>query len=301
MSMTVALAMTSLPRPGWLPHDVWPFKTMTLDVDRASIAVSEAGEGPVLLFYTGIGQFIWRDVITRLAPDFRCIPLDPPGIGFSAPVPRAEATLQNSAKAVGAVIDALDVRDFTLVAHDSGGPPSIAAVARRPRRIRGIVGVNTFGWRPSGAAFRGMLAVIGSGITRQISLSTGLLSLVTASSFGVGRHLDSASREAYRAGLQKSMSSFHDYLNDARTSDLYDELAKAFAGPLTHLPLLTIFGERNDPLKFQPKWKALYPDARQLVIPKGNHFPMCDDPNFVADQIRIWHRVEIGRTQERRS
>lgn len=278
-----------------LSTSVWPFQTTLLDVDGTNIAVTDAGRGPVLLFYTGIGQFIWRDVIQRLAPDFRCITLDPPGIGFSAPVPRDQATLRNSANAVSAVIDALDLADFTLVAHDSGGPPSFAAAARHPRAIRGIVGVNTFGWRPSGAVFRGMLAFAGSGITRQVSLSTGVLSRMTASAFGIGRHLDSASRDAFQAGLQKSMSSFHDYLNDMRSSDLYEELSRAFTGPLAHLPLLTIFGERNDPLHFQPKWKALYPGARQLVILNGNHFPMCDDPDFVAAEIRRWYREQFGR------
>jgi pimeloyl-ACP methyl ester carboxylesterase len=299
MSTANVAAMKPFDRPDWLPADVWPFETTTLDVDRTTLAVSETGHGPALVFYTGIGQFIWRDVITRLASDFRCITLDPPGIGLSAPVPRSEATLQNSAKAVEAVIDALDLGAFTLVAHDSGGPPSFVAAARRPRAIRGIVGVNTFGWRPSGAAFRGMLAFMGSRITRQISLTTGILARVTAGPFGVGRHLDPASRYAYQNGLQKSMSSFHDYLNDARDSDIYQELARAFAGPLAGLPLLTMFGERNDPLHFQPKWKALHPGARQLVIARGNHFPMCDAPDFVADQIRRWHRNELGRAQER--
>jgi haloalkane dehalogenase len=293
--------MKPLARPGWLPAHVWPFDTEALEVGHWQIAVSEVGQGPVLLFYTGIGSFIWRDVMLGLASDFRCITMDPPGIGLSALVLRSEATLENSAKAVGGVIDAFDLQDLTLVVHDSGGPPALAAAARRSGRIRGLVGVNTFGWRPAGAAFRGMLAVVGSGVTRQISLSTGVLSRLTASAFGVGRHLDAESRRAYQAGLQKSMSAFHDYLSDARTSELYGELARGFAGPLAHVPLLTIFGERNDPLHFQPKWKALYPEARQLIIPKGNHFPMCDDPDFVADQIRQWHREHVGRVKEKRS
>src|SRR5436309_2163719 len=76
-------------------------------------------------------------------------------------------------------------------------------------------------------------------------------------------------------------------LRDARYSDaLYDELADTFGGPLGRLPLLTIFAERNDPLGFQSRWKSLFPSVRQMVIPKGNHFPMCDDPDFVVEQIR---------------
>jgi putative AlgH/UPF0301 family transcriptional regulator len=61
-------------------------------------------------------------------------------------------------------------------------------------------------------------------------------------------------------------------------------------GPFRALPLLTIFDERNDPLGFQPQWKKLFPDTRQVVVEKGNHFPMCDDPELVSESIRSWYR-----------
>jgi len=285
---------TALALPGWLPRRVWPFETSQLNVDGSAIAVSEAGTGPALLFYTGIGSFVWRDVMQRLSADFRCVVLDPPGIGLSAPVPRSATTLENSARAVSAVIQDLDLRDMTLVVHDTGAPPALAAVARMPERVRGIVGVNTFGWKPSGPAFRGMLAVMGNSLVRRADLATGLLARVTSSAFGVGRHLNEDSRRAYRAGLRRSMGAFHDYLREARNSDgIYEEITRALTGRLRHLPLLTIFGERNDPLHFQPQWKRLFQTARQLVIAKGNHFPMCDDPDFVAGAIRSWHHEAL--------
>ena len=290
-----------LSRPAWLPAGVWPFESHALDVDGSPVAVSEVGHGPALLFYTGIGSFVWRDVMMQLSADFRCIAVDPPGIGLSAPVPRTDATLARSARAVVETIDALDLIDLTLVVHDSGGPPAFAAAGRRAARVRGLVGVNTFGWRPAGAAFRGMLALMGSGVTRQFSLTTGALARLTATSFGVGRHLDDASRRAYRAGLQKSMGAFHDYLHDARDSELYDEITHAINGPLARLPLLTIFGERNDPLEFQPQWKTRFPSARQIVVPRGNHFPMCDAADLVAGEIRRWYADCVVRPRERRS
>ena len=301
MAATTALSVRSFARPSWLPSDVWPFPAFALDVDGCVVAISEAGRGPVLLLYTGIGSFVWRDVILRLSRDFRCVTLDPPGIGLSGRVPRADITLQRSARAVGAAIEALDLRNLTLVVHDTGGPPAFAAAARVPGLISGIVGVNTFGWRPSGAAFRGMLAIMGSNFIRRADLATNFLARLTTTTFGVARHLDEASRRAYRAGLERSQSAFHDYLRDARQSDaLYDELASAFEGPLGRLPLLTIFGERNDPLGFQPRWKSLFPAAHQVVVPKGNHFPMCDDPDFVAEEIRRWHRERVGQSVEQR-
>jgi len=286
--------------PTWLPTEVWPLDARALDLDAGSIAVSEVGNGPTLLFYTGIGSFIWRDVVLRLSDDFRCVIVDPPGIGLSGRASRSATTLANSARAVSAVVRALDLRDITLVVHDSAGPPALAGLSRTPERVRGIVGVNTFGWKPSGRAFRGMLAVMGSSLMRRIDLSTGLLSRITSTSFGVGRHLDARSRLAYREGLALGMGAFHDYLRDARFSDaIYDEVARALTGPFRSLPLLTIFGERNDPLGFQPHWKRLFPTAQQNVVPKGNHFPMCDDPDLVARTIGEWHRDVVSSPHSR--
>ncbi|HZR24236.1 MAG TPA: alpha/beta hydrolase [Vicinamibacterales bacterium] len=281
-----ALISELIPRPEWLPPDVWPWPINSLIVDRSWVAVSEIGRGPTLLFYTGIGFYVWRDVIARLKDEFHCVTLDPPGIGASASIPPSDATLARSARAVTAAIEALELSDITVVAHDTGGPPAFAVAARHPRRIRGLVAVNTFGWRPAGSAFRAMLAVMGNPAMRQFSLATGALARVTATTFGTGRHLDERSRDAFRAGFQKSMNVFHDYLRDARDSDLYGQLSTAFMGPLRHVPAMTIFGERNDPLRFQPTWKAIFPKVRQVVVPKGNHFPMCDDPDLVANEIR---------------
>jgi pimeloyl-ACP methyl ester carboxylesterase len=295
-----AIGLRSFERPAWLPAAVWPFDLSSVEVDGLEVTVTDIGRGPTLLFYTGIGSFVWRDVMRQLSGSFRCITLDPPGIGLSRPISPREATLRRSAAAVTAVIDALQLRDVTLVIHDSGGPPALAAAARRPERIRGLVGVNTFGWRPSGTAFRGMLAVMGSHFIRRFSVTTGALAWVTATPFGTGRHLDAADRQAYRAGFRKSMRVFHDYLRDARDSDLYEEIAAGLEGPLRHLPLLTIFGERNDPLHFQPRWKALFPAARQVVIPKGNHFPMCDAPDVVSREIGRWYRDCVLGSGERR-
>src|SRR5690349_17939634 len=126
-----------------------------------------------------------------------------------------------------------------------------------------------------------------------------VLARVTSSTFGIGRQLDATARRAYRAGLTQSMGAFHDYLRDARLSDaLYDEVTLALVGPFRSLPVLTIFGERNDPLGFQPQWKRLFPDSQQTTIRDGNPFPMCDDPDVVAQTIRSWYRDRLLRSTE---
>jgi pimeloyl-ACP methyl ester carboxylesterase len=112
-----------------------------------------------------------------------------------------------------------------------------------------LVAVNCFAWRPSGALFRGMLAVMGSTPARELDAAVGFLPRATATGF-------------------------------------YAEVDTGLRGALSDLPLLTIFGERNDPLRFQPRWKALFPTAQQLTVRRGNHFPMCDDRELVAAAVK---------------
>jgi pimeloyl-ACP methyl ester carboxylesterase len=286
-----------LPRPVWLSTKVWPFETSGLAVDGTTIAVTDFGEGPTLLFvHTGFWSFIWRDVITRLSNSFRCVAFDAPGTGRSGHPEKSQISLNGASDVAAAMIEALDLRDLTLVVHDLGGPPAIAGASRAAERIRGLVAVNTFGWKPSGPMFRGMLALMGSTPMREFDSFTGLLSKISASSFGVGRHLDRESRQAFRAGIgQQGLRTFHRYMHDARSCDsVYDEAMAALNGPFKTLPLLTIFGERNDPLGFQPRWKEIFPAALQVVVPKGNHFPMCDDPELVANAIRSWHHERVA-------
>lgn len=297
-SSNLSPAMKALPRPAWLADRVWPFSNSGLEVDGAKVAVTDVGEGPVLLFvHTGMWSFVWRDVMSRLANDFRCVTFDAPGTGQSDRLETAEISLDRAARAVTAVIEALGLHDLTLVFHDLGGPAAIAGAARIPQRVRGLVAVNTFAWKPSGAMFRGMLALMGSAPMREFDALSGVLARISASSFGVGRHLDNESRQAFRAGIgPDGLRAFHQYMHDARNCDsIYERVASAFAGPFRTLALLTIFGERNDPLGFQPQWKQMFPDARQVVVAKGNHFPMCDDPDLVANTIRAWHGEYVAR------
>lgn len=285
-------AVTPLPRPEWLPHSVWPFETSAVEVEGARLAVTDVGQGPVLLFvHTGFWSMIWREVILRLTPDVRCVCFDAPGTGLSDRLPVKMISLEKASRALVTLVQALDLRDITLVVHDLGGPSGITGAACVAERIRAICAVNAFAWRPRGTLFRGMLALMGNPLMRELSAWTGILARVTATSFGTGHSLAGPSRDAFLAGIgRQGLRTFHSYLSDARRADrLYAQLDGALAGVFSRLPFASVFGEKNDPLGFQPRWKQLFPRAHQFVVAKGNHFPMCDDPDLVARAIRELH------------
>lgn len=279
-------------RPEWLPEAAWPWPIRALDTETGRIAVTDIGSGPPLLFvHIGTWSFVWRDVLLQLESRFRCITVDAPGCGLSDRT-SSLPTLEQAAAAVTDVIDALQLQEVTLVAHDLGCPAGFAAATRRADRIASLAAVNSFGWKPTGAFFRGMLALMGSTPTREIDAATGFFPRMTSSRFGVGRHWDRDDRAVFRAGIERqARQAWHAYLRDARLADdLYTELEAGLRGPLSNRRLLTIFGQRNDPLRFQPKWKALFPGAQQVTVPKGNHFPMCDDPHLVASALDAFAR-----------
>jgi haloalkane dehalogenase len=133
---------------------------------------------------------------------------------------------------------------------------------------------------------------MGSPIIREFNAFSGIIPRITATAFGVARHMDEPSRKAFLAGVGRDgVRTFHAYMRDALRADaIYKRVAHALATQFRGLPMVTIFAERNDPLGFQPRWKELFPDARQVVVSKGNHFPMCDNPDLVAMSIRELHR-----------
>ncbi len=274
-------------RPGWLEPKSWPFEPRRLTTPVCEIALTDTGSGPtVLLVHVGFWSYVWRDVIAELVPGHRCVALDAPGSGLSERVPGAETSLDAASLAIGAVMDEL-TEPFVLVVHDLGGVAGLAAAATRPGLVRGLVVVNSFGWRPTGIPFRSMLAVMGSAPMRELDAWTGLVPRASSTRLGVGRHLTREDRRVFRAGVdRRARRSFHRYMRSARRSDaVYAAVADALEGPLRGIPVQTVFGQRNDPLRFQPKWKQRFPEAGQIVVPRGNHFPMCDEPATVARAI----------------
>ncbi|HVM65673.1 MAG TPA: alpha/beta fold hydrolase [Acidimicrobiales bacterium] len=251
------------------------------------VAYLDEGNGPAALFvHVGMWSYVWRDVIATLRTEFRCIAPDAPASGLSGGDPRRHATLRTAATRLSRLVETLDLRDLTLVFHDLGGPVAVAAAGRWPERVRALVAVNTFAWHPNGLAFRGMLATMGSAPVRTLDVGTGLIPRMSSTRFGAGRHFDRAQRRQFRAGLDhRGRSSFHRYFADARRSDIWPQTESALER-LRDLPLTTVFGARNDPLRFQLQWRARFPHSTQVVVPHGYHFPMCDDPAAVAAAVR---------------
>jgi haloalkane dehalogenase len=136
-----------------------------------------------------------------------------------------------------------------------------------------------------------MLRLMGGPAMRALNMTTNLVPRLSSGRFGVGRHLSRRARRAFLGPTRERArrQTFHQLMADAaRSTPLLEQIQTALRTSLRDWPVLTVFGQYNDPLHFQRRWRELFPQARQVVIARGNHFPMNDDPQGVATAIRAW-------------
>jgi pimeloyl-ACP methyl ester carboxylesterase len=96
--------------------------------------VFEAGTGEPIVFVHGalVNANLWRKVVPRLSPDFRCITLDMPLGSHELPVPDADLSIPGIADMIADAIAELGLESPTIVGNDSGGGLTQIALSRHP-------------------------------------------------------------------------------------------------------------------------------------------------------------------------
>jgi haloalkane dehalogenase len=123
----------------------WPFPPRFCDMAGFHQHYVDQGTGrPVVLLH---GQptwgYIWRRFIPGLAATHRVVVPDHMGFGKSETPADREYTLRTHVGNLAALIEALDLRDITLVMQDWGGPIGIGYAVRHPERVHSLVLMNT--------------------------------------------------------------------------------------------------------------------------------------------------------------
>jgi pimeloyl-ACP methyl ester carboxylesterase len=285
-------------RPPWLPRSVFPFQLRLASIDGQRIHYVDEGSGPALLLVSaGQWSFMFRDTIVGLRGQFRCLTLDFPGCGLSPDASGHDHSVPANARILEGFIDALDLQDVTMAVHDVGGPVGFLTAARQPQRFRALVISNTFGWPLAGyPAVRRTLKAVGSRPFGALNTLTNVMALVTASRYGVGRHMSRADRRAFR-GPWRSRSNrraTQDILAEVLNIDpVMAEVERSLQTTLAGLPVLTLFGRKNDRYGWQNRFQQVFPHATAAGISNGHHFPFNDDPDAYSAAISAWWAQKV--------
>ena len=281
----------------------FPFESRYLRAGKTNLHYVDEGpsEAPPLLFLHGnpTWSYLWRRPIADLAAaGHRCVAYDHMGFGRSEKPPRLSAyTLERHIENALALIDELDLRDLTLVAHDWGGPIGLGAMLERPERLNAIVLMNTWAWElpswlpPFIREFRT------EGLGEILALGGNLF--VESIPGGMARRdVDPVMMDAYRAP-------FPDYWSRAGTLAFQREIplterdrsAPMISSiherlPQLDVPVLLLWGMRDR--VFQPvfldQWRELFPNAEVAALEDASHFVVEDRPDAVIGAIERFLR-----------
>jgi haloalkane dehalogenase len=107
--------------------------------------VDEGAGDPVLLLHgEPTWAFLYRKVIPHLVGGARCVAPDYFGFGRSdKPTDRGWYSYDRHVDSIARLVDALDLRDITLVVQDWGGPVGFAFAIDNPDRVARLVVLNT--------------------------------------------------------------------------------------------------------------------------------------------------------------
>jgi haloalkane dehalogenase len=125
----------------------FPFEPSYRTVGDLRLAHVDVGDGPPLVMLHGepSWSFIWRKVIPPiLDAGFRCLAPDHAGFGRSdKPLDPAWHSLQYHVELTATLLEDLDLRDVTLLAHDWGGPIGLSVALAYPDRVARIATLDT--------------------------------------------------------------------------------------------------------------------------------------------------------------
>lgn len=141
------------------PRDLYPFASRCIDLgfgDYHYFDESPVGppKGTVLMVHGNpTSSFLYRDVaVDLLKRGYRVIAMDHYGFGLSAK-PSIDVfgyRPSDHSDVLTAFVDALDLRDMTVLVQDWGGPVGFGMAVEMPDRIKSFLIMNTWAWQVTG-------------------------------------------------------------------------------------------------------------------------------------------------------
>jgi cis-3-alkyl-4-acyloxetan-2-one decarboxylase len=273
----------------------FPFEARFLSAGEVSLHYVDEGPrdaAPVLFVHGNpTWSYLWRRPIAELtANGRRCVAFDHMGFGRSDKPPHlSRYTLQAHVENALALVDELDLREVTLVAHDWGGPIGLGAMLERRDRLSRIVLMNTWAWELPSIIPPFLREFRTEGLGEILALGGNLF--VESIPGGMAhRAIDPVMLDAYRAP-------FPDYWSRVGTLAFQRDIPLTdrdrSALPMRHIherlgelevPVTLLWGMRDR--VFQPifldMWRELFPDAEVVELQDAAHFVPEDRPDAVV-------------------
>ena len=281
------------PRPAWLPADLFPFDSRTLDVAGHRLHYVDEGDGPPFLFLHGnpTWSFLYRNLIRDLRDRHRCIAVDLPGFGLSEAAPDYDFRPASHARVIAAVIERLDLRGARLMVQDWGGPIGLWAAARMRERFAGLVIGNTWAWPIAGDPHFERFSKLMGGPVGGFAIRHFNAFVNVMIPLGVRRgRLSPAAMAAYRGPFTDPARRrpTHVFPREIRASAAFLAEVEAGLPALAHLPAQILWGDRDVAFRERERrrFESIFPGAQTLILRGAGHYIQEDAPDEIVGAIR---------------
>jgi pimeloyl-ACP methyl ester carboxylesterase len=273
-------------------------KFLELHGDR--VAYRDEGSGEVLLFIHGMAgsSDAWRELIPRLAKNYRVVAPDLLGHGQSVK-PRGDYSLGAFAVSLRDLLDELGIARATIVGHSLGGGVAMQFIYQHPDYCERLILISSGGLGNDVGWILRLLSAPGAEFILPIIAPSPVLKVGNK----IGSWFTSSGMRAPRASeIWRAYSSFSDrptrdaFLRTLRSVVDYRGQAVSALNRLhirSELPTLAIWGDDDQiiPAEHGHAAMAVRPGGRLEVLPGVGHFPHVEAPNEVADIIDDFMRA----------
>ncbi|MCU0611799.1 MAG: alpha/beta fold hydrolase, partial [Candidatus Eisenbacteria bacterium] len=134
--------------PDWINRVEFPFESHHFAVPAGRLHYVDEGSGqPVVMVHGNpTWSFLYRHLIKRLRPQYRCVAADHLGFGLSDKPKGWTYLPEDHAANLAALIEGLGLKRITLVMQDWGGPIGLSYAVAHPANVSRIVLMNTWAW-----------------------------------------------------------------------------------------------------------------------------------------------------------
>jgi haloalkane dehalogenase len=132
----------------WVDRNEYPFTDHYLNLSMGRMHYVDEGRGHPILMVHGTPEwsFGYRYLIKGLSQKYRCIACDHLGFGLSSKPATWSYLPEDHAGNLAQLIAYLNLKNFTLVVHDYGGPIGLAYAVEHADNIHSLVLMNTWMW-----------------------------------------------------------------------------------------------------------------------------------------------------------
>lgn len=264
----------------WIDREEYPFPSKYLDLEMGRMHYVDEGSGEPIVMVHGnpTWSFLYRHLIKQLSPGYHCVAMDHIGFGLSDKPAEWTYLPGEHARNLVALIEALGLKNLTLVVQDWGGPIGLSYAVRYPHNVKRLVILNTWMWPVNTdwyyvAFSRFTGGALGRYLIRRYNF---FARVIMRQSYGDKSKLTKLIHQHYLKPLEMEQDRKGCWVLPGQIIGSTDWLSELWAGRghLKEKPVLIGWGMKD--IAFREKelntWIDVFPEAQVIRLENAGHF-----------------------------